>query len=52
MFEERIQRLSLACIKCSINDFFVIRKLHNVHTCKGMIRKKKNKVVGVNTENS
>ncbi|XP_070678089.1 uncharacterized protein [Malus domestica] len=32
--------------KCSINDFFVIQKLQNVHTCKGMIRKKKNKVVG------
>ncbi|KAM1084417.1 hypothetical protein ACFX19_023115 [Malus domestica] len=32
--------------KCDINDFFVIRKLHNVHTCKGMFRKKKNKVVG------
>ncbi|CAN6558632.1 unnamed protein product [Malus baccata var. baccata] len=32
--------------KCDINNFFVIRKLHNVHTCKGMIRKKKNKVVG------
>ena len=32
--------------KYSINDFFVIRKLHNVQTCKGMIRKKKNKVVG------
>ncbi|CAN6718785.1 unnamed protein product [Malus baccata var. baccata] len=32
--------------KCDINNFFVIRKLHNLHTCKGMIRKKKNKVVG------
>nr|XP_028949307.1 uncharacterized protein LOC103425240 [Malus domestica] len=32
--------------KCDINNFFIIRKLHNLHTCKGMIRKKKNKVVG------
>ncbi|XP_070669067.1 uncharacterized protein [Malus domestica] len=32
--------------KCDINNFFIIRKLHNLHTCKGMIQKKKNKVVG------
>ncbi|XP_024171516.1 uncharacterized protein LOC112177459 [Rosa chinensis] len=37
---------SIGDLKNKVNDFFYIKKLNNVHTCKGVLRQQKSKLLG------
>ncbi|XP_062021203.1 uncharacterized protein LOC133737714 [Rosa rugosa] len=37
---------SIRALKNNVNDFFYIKKLNNVHTCKGVLRQQKSKLLG------
>ncbi|XP_024200636.2 uncharacterized protein LOC112203979 [Rosa chinensis] len=43
---------SICALKNKVNGFFYIKKLNNVHTCKGILRQQKSKLLGSNVVKS